>query len=119
MNLNYVKEIAKWMQSDRPVAEIREELLNYHDRDIAFAIESLDGAARKKAFQIMDEERLADVFSYFKNPLEYMDEIGMERFAAIVSDMDSDGRTGRYDQKASRASVTGGCEEGDPADPLL
>ena len=90
MNLNYVKEIAKWMQSDRPVAEIREELLNYHDRDIAFAIESLDGAARKKAFQILDEERLADVFSYFKDPLEYMDEIGMERFAAIVSDMDSD-----------------------------
>lgn len=90
MNLNYVKEIAKWMQSDRPVAEVREELLNYHDRDIAFAIESLDGAARKKAFQILDEERLADVFSYFKDPLEYMDEIGMERFAAIVSDMDSD-----------------------------
>lgn len=90
MNLNYVKEIAKWMQSDRPVAEVREELLNYHDRDIAFAIESLDGAARKKAFQILDEERLADVFSYFKAPLEYMDEIGMERFAAIVSDMDSD-----------------------------
>lgn len=38
MNLNYVKEIAKWMQSDRPVAEIKEELLNYHDRDIAFAM---------------------------------------------------------------------------------
>ncbi len=90
MNSNYVKEIAARMRSNDPVLEIREELLNYHDRDIAFAIESLDGPGRKKAFQIMDEERLADVFAYFKNPLDYLDEIGMERFAAIVSDMDSD-----------------------------
>ena len=54
-----------------------------------------------------------------------MDEIGMERFAAIVSDMDSDDAVDVLEElddatrKRLAPLLQADAEEGDPADPLL
>ncbi|MDO5409490.1 MAG: magnesium transporter [Lachnospiraceae bacterium] len=79
--------IIKSKQSDR---WIKDALYNYHDNDIARTMEKLDAASRKRIYQILDVEKVSEIFSYIEDPADYLNEIPMEQAAYLLENMDAD-----------------------------
>lgn len=65
-------------------------LSDYHESDIADALELMTSEERKKIFPVLGAEYAAEIFSYIENPSQYLQEIGTEKAAEVLSEMDSD-----------------------------
>lgn len=62
----------------------------YHESDIADALEELTQQQRRKIYDVLSDEELADIFSYLEDPAKYIAELKVEEAAEIISEMDSD-----------------------------
>ena len=71
-------------------AEIAAELGNYHDNDIAEALEQMDAASRKKLYSILGVNRMADIFSYVDDFSLYIGDLTVEQVASVLECMDAD-----------------------------
>ena len=89
MNKKYL-EIKKLIQENRPDVEIAEALPNYHENDIAELLENLSQTERKRIYHVLGLAKTANVFPYFDDPQQYIEEISVEDAAAIISLLDSD-----------------------------
>ena len=89
MNKIYL-EIKKLIQENRPDVEIAEALPNYHENDIAELLENLSQTERKRIYHVLGLAKTANVFPYFDDPQQYIEEISVEDAAAIISLLDSD-----------------------------
>ena len=89
MNKKYL-EIKKLIQENRPDVEIAEALSNYHENDIAELLENLSQPERKRIYHVLGLAKTANVFPYFDDPQQYIEEISVEDAAAIISLLDSD-----------------------------
>ena len=89
MNKRYF-EIKKLIQENRPDGKIAEALSNYHENDIAELLENLSQLERKRIYRVLGLAKTANVFPYFDDPQQYIEEISVEDAAAIISLMDSD-----------------------------
>lgn len=89
MNKRYL-EIKKLIQENRPDVEIAEAMSNYHENDIAELLENLSQPERKRIYHVLGLAKTANVFPYFDDPQQYIEEISVEDAAAIISLMDSD-----------------------------
>ena len=89
MNKKYL-EIKKLIQENRPDVEIAEALPNYHENDIAELLENLSQTERKRIYHVLGIAKTANVFPYFDDPQQYIEEISVEDAAAIISLLDSD-----------------------------
>ncbi len=87
---NYIDEILKLFRSGLPSAELLDKLSDYHDNDIADALEQLSEDERKKIYPLLGAERLSDIFSYLEDPDEFLQEMKLENQAELLSEMDSD-----------------------------
>lgn len=83
-------EIIAIVTSNKPSQEIREELENYHENDIAQALQRLDEGAKKKLYQILGIEWLAEIFSYIDDVSDYISELSPELAADVLENMDAD-----------------------------
>ena len=83
-------EIKKLIQENRPDVEIAEALPNYHENDIAELLENLSQTERKRIYHVLGLAKTANVFPYFDDPQQYIEEISVEDAAAIISLLDSD-----------------------------
>lgn len=86
----YNEKILQIIRSGRSEAEIRDELDNYHANDIADVLETLDPDTRKNLYKILGPEMTAEIFTYLDNPASCIEELGPERAAAILGEMDAD-----------------------------
>lgn len=86
-NLQGIVNIIKSNASDR---EIREKLDNYHENDIAKALELLDVEERKKLYRILGTEMVSEIFTYLDDVGKYIDELEIENAANIIENMDAD-----------------------------
>lgn len=86
----YEDEILEIIQSNLSAEELREQLDNYHENDIADAMEQLDEEARKQLYQKLDLEMVSDIFTYFDDASEYLDELDKEMAADVLEQMDAD-----------------------------
>ncbi len=86
----YVEEILKLLRSGLKKDELLKELSDYHESDIADALEQMTSAERKKIYPVLGEEYVADIFSYIENPTLYLNEIDVKKAAKVLSEMDSD-----------------------------
>ena len=60
---DYTEELITLLRSRRPVAQLREEMENYHDSDLADLLELLSNVDRRRLYRILGLDRTGDVFS--------------------------------------------------------
>ena len=88
---NYVEELVNLIRSDLDKEELLEQISNYHENDIADALEKLSEDERKKLYPILGAKRISEIFSYLEeNTRQYFDELSVESAAKVISLMDSD-----------------------------
>ena len=87
---NYQQEILALIHSGLPQAELAEKLSDYHENDLADALEALTPNERQKLYTVLGVERVAEIFSYLDDAEPYLKELPSEKAAKVVSNMDSD-----------------------------
>ncbi len=86
----YAEEIVSLIHQPMSDAELLEKLENYHENDIAEALELLTKEERKNLYRILGADRTSEIFSYLDDAEGYLKELGIEYAAKIVESMDSD-----------------------------
>ncbi len=87
---DYTEELIALLRSRLPMAELREEMVNYHDSDLADLLELLSPVDRRRLYRILGLDRTGDVFSYLDNPGIYIEELDAEMAADVLEGMDAD-----------------------------
>lgn len=90
MNPNYEEELIQIIRSDISEEELLDRLDDYHENDIAGAMEQLTSEERRRLYRILGPEKSSEIFTYLEDPDEYIKEISIETAAKIISEMDSD-----------------------------
>lgn len=90
MEPGFAGQIVEIIKSTHSIDEMTEKLKDFHDKDIAQSFELLNTAERNLLYSALDAEWLADIISYIDNPVQYVEEIGIEKLAAIINEMDAD-----------------------------
>ena len=85
---DYASEIVGIIRSNLTPKILRDRVADYHENDIAEAIDELDGDERKKFFSVLDAETLANVLEYSENRASYLDELQIRRKIAVLSSFD-------------------------------
>ena len=86
----FAEKILRIIRSSPSMEEMREQLRDYHDNDIAQSLKDLNRAERNLLYSALDAEWLAEIISYIDDPVEYVDEIGIDKLSAIINEMDAD-----------------------------
>ncbi len=87
---NYAEELIKIIQSNISPMALKEKLSDYHDNDIAEALESLFPEDRLKIYRILDAEGLANIFEYIEDVAPYLNELSVKKKIAVLGAMESD-----------------------------
>ena len=86
----FAKEIAEIIKVSPSIEEMREQLRDYHENDIAQSFEFLNRAERNLLYSALDAKWMAEIIAYIDNPSEYIEEIGIDKLAEIINEMDAD-----------------------------
>lgn len=86
----YVEELLALFRSNLGKEELLEKISDYHESDIADAMEQMTPEERKKLYPLLGEEYIAEILSYTEDAAEYLQEINLENAARVISEMDSD-----------------------------
>ena len=86
----FTEEIVQIVKSAPSLEEMRDKLKNYHDNDIAQSFELMNIAERNLLYSALDAEWMAEIISYIDNPARYIEEIGIDKLAEIINEMDAD-----------------------------
>ncbi|MFR6093334.1 MAG: magnesium transporter MgtE N-terminal domain-containing protein [Faecalibacterium prausnitzii] len=106
---NYQQEILALIHSGLPQAELAEKLSDYHENDLADALEALTPDERQKLYTVLGVERVAEIFSYLDDAEPYLKELPSEKAAKVVSNMDSDDAVDALDdlEEEDKAKIVG------------
>ena len=87
-NIKEIVELIKKMEFDD---SLKHALEDYHDNDIADALEYLTPEERKQLYYAIGPERTGEVFSYLRDDVDkYINEVNINEAARIVEEMDTD-----------------------------
>lgn len=87
---DYSTQILGIIRSDSTDEEIKSQLQEYHENDIASIFEELETEERDKLLQILGSELMSDIVSYLEDAGEYLSEIDADDAAEIIEQMDAD-----------------------------
>lgn len=82
---DYEEEIVAILRSNLPPKVKREQILDYHENDIATAMDFLDVKERVKLFSILGTDSFANVLEYSENINEYISELSLRRKLWIIA----------------------------------
>ena len=85
---DYKHEIASIVSSNLAPKPMRDKLLDYHENDIAMALELLTHDDRRKLYGLLDSLALADILEYADSPGIYLDELPLRKRVEILSKME-------------------------------
>lgn len=86
----FVEELLELVHGNLPETELLDRLSDYHENDIADALEQLAPEERQKLYPLLGAEKLSEIFAYIEDVDIYLKELDLESVAKIVSCMDSD-----------------------------
>ncbi len=86
----YVEELLEIFRSGLGKEELLSKLSDYHESDIADALEEMSVEERKKIYPVLGAEYVAEIFSYIEDATQYLQEIHIEKAAKVISEMDAD-----------------------------
>lgn len=87
---DYIEQILGIIRGDFTNEEIRDNLKEYHENDIATAFEELLPEERKKLFDILGNEFMGEVMSFVDDAGDYLTELDFDKAADIIEQMDAD-----------------------------
>ena len=89
---DYVAEIVEIIRSDKTQEELFELLDDYHDNDLADALEAMTPEERSKLYKVLPADDVADIYERLEqDEVEaYLGELDDKRVANIISHMDAD-----------------------------
>lgn len=85
---DYEHEIIDIIRSTLTPKLIKEKIGEYHENDIAAALDLLKKDERHKLYSILDIQTLADVLEYSEQRNDYIDEMGIRKRADILSHLE-------------------------------
>ena len=86
--MNKIK-IVETIRSNLSPKKMQEQLLSYHENDIALALELLTREERGKLYKLMDSESLANIFEYSEHLVDYLQELSIRKKIEILSLMET------------------------------
>ena len=87
---DYDRELTELVRSRLSPKAFREKLLDYHENDIAAALESLTADERQRVYHALDAAELSAVLEYAEPMTPYLNELGLRRRVDVLSRMDAD-----------------------------
>lgn len=89
---DYEKEIADAIRSNASPKVMKDRIMDYHENDIAAALEKMSVSERQRLYRILDIEDLSTIFEYVDEDdvAGYLEEMDIKKKAAVVSEMDAD-----------------------------
>jgi len=87
---NIQEELLAILRSPLSKEELNDSLRDYHEKDIADALEELTPEERQRLYPILGAEYVSEILTYVEDPDKYFAELNIESAAKILSEMDSD-----------------------------
>lgn len=90
---DYEKEIARIIRGTASPKIMRDQIMDYHENDIAAALEDMNITERQRLYRVLDIEEISNVFEYIDDEDDifcYLEEMDIKKKAAVVSEMDAD-----------------------------
>ena len=87
---DYSEVILGIIRSGLGPQEIKEQLQEYHENDIASVFEELTFEEQEWLHQILGSEEMSEIVSYMDDAGEYLSELDAEEAADIIEQMDAD-----------------------------
>lgn len=87
---SYTAEILGIIRGGGTDEEIRLSLEEYHDNDIATALEELSPEERENVVRILGSEEMSEIVPYLEDAGEYLSELDTTQAADIIGEMDAD-----------------------------
>ena len=87
---DYDRELTELVRSNLSPKAFREKLLDYHENDIAAALETLTPAERQRIYHALDAAELSAVLEYAEPMTPYLNELSLRRRVDVLSRMDAD-----------------------------
>jgi magnesium transporter len=85
---DYKTEIAEIIRSNLTPKLMKEQLLVYHENDIAGVFDVLKKEDRYKLYSTFDAETLAGILEYSENPTQYIGELSIKKRLAVLSQIE-------------------------------
>ncbi len=82
---DYKTEIAEIIRSPITPQLMLGRILDYHEHDIADALELLDKDERRRLYSLLDTEILSDVLEYSDNLYEYISELDLNKKVEVLN----------------------------------
>lgn len=86
----FVEEIISIIRSGESDQVIADKLQDYHENDIAQSLEELSKEERLHLYSVLGAEWFSEVLTYIDEPEIYFEELGVDKLAAVINEMDSD-----------------------------
>lgn len=90
MNNNVKLECLEVIRSNLSDEELKNELLMFHENDIAKVFPLLSLEERQRLYHIIDSEVLSEIISYLEEPELYLSEMNEEMVTDVFETMDTD-----------------------------
>ena len=87
---DFESEILQIIRGNHPAQQLKSLLEDYHFNDIASILPFLSENERKRLYTVLDNETLAEIFSYLDDPSVFAEELAKQKLADIVEEMPSD-----------------------------
>lgn len=85
-----VEEIVAVIRSGAEKKQLLQRLDDYHANDIAQSLSYLSQTERLSLYAILGVEWVSEILAYVEDPEPYARELGTEKLAAIINEMDAD-----------------------------
>ena len=85
---DYKNKIVEIIRGNLTPRLMREQILDYHENDIADALEVLKKDERFRLYSILDTETLASIFEYSEKISIYMGELGIRKKVDVLSHLE-------------------------------
>ena len=82
---DYAAQVAELVRSNLTPKRIGDRVADFHEKDIAAALECLKKEERAKLYSVLDVKMLADVLAYSENCSAYIGELSIRKRVAVLS----------------------------------
>lgn len=86
----FLIELLEIIRSKQPNKEKKNQLLKYHDSDIADAFDCLEDHEKVSLAKILGKEKFSDILAYLENSEDFIDLLKDEDAADVIELMDAD-----------------------------
>lgn len=85
---DYKTEIAALVRGNITPGMLRERILDYHENDVAAALDTLTPDERTRLYRVLSPSELADVMEYADDVGVFLNELSLRKQVAVVSELE-------------------------------